>query len=286
MSYVIATIAFLIIINILIKIFGKCQSTKPQSIKHQSIKPQSINKSANNKQSSSLVIKHSINKVNPTNMELNVDNYISNIGKKFKKPYIIGIAGASGSGKTYIANAICELCNKLYSDKNIIIISQDSYYKGGNEESNYDIPDSVDFNLLQKHLNKLLVGKSIMCPVYDFKTHCRQSFSTQIDANYDIIIVEGILVLTQDDLGNLFDTKIFVQADIATSIFRRISRDTKERNRTIDEIQQRYIKHVSPSYTQFIAPSASHADIIINNNEGNIVGLSVLFDHILNIINK
>lgn len=201
--------------------------------------------------------------------------------RKIQTPYIVGICGSSGSGKSFIARMIIEYIKTKYgaSDSDIIVISQDSYYKGGNSETNYDIPSAVDFELLVKHLKQLISGHEINCPMYDFKTHSRMS-ETKVLRPAKIIIVEGILIFTHDDLLRLLQKKIFVHVAGATHIFRRTKRDILQRGRDLEEISERYERHVWPSFRRYVEPSAEYADLTVNNIKGNYVGLSVLLQHI------
>lgn len=202
------------------------------------------------------------------------------------KPYIIGICGASGSGKTYISNLIVNTTNELFkniSDGDIIVLNQDSYYKSGNDNTNFDVPDAIDFDLLQDHLELLINGCNIDCPIYDFTTHSRKNVCTKISPG-KIIIVEGILIFTQIKLRNLFNMKIFVDAEEPTQIFRRAIRDINERNRTIEEVKLRYERDVWPSYKQYVQPSSKYADIVINNYNDCFVGPRIILNHIIHVL--
>ncbi|XWV25194.1 mg417 protein [Tupanvirus deep ocean] len=202
-----------------------------------------------------------------------------------KTPYIIGICGASGSGKSFIAKVISETIRKMFPKTcaEIVIISQDSYYKGGDAETNYDVPAAIDFDLLVSHLQKLIYGESIECPIYDFSTHSRKKETNTINP-CKIIIVEGILIFTQEELRDLFNMKIFIDAATPTQIFRRIHRDQSERGRNLHEIWQRYERDVWPSYSEYVSPSSKFADIIINNFNNCYVGPQIVLSHIINIL--
>lgn len=221
--------------------------------------------------------------VNPKIPSTNIitANFLKKRGSRVKRPYVIGIAGASGSGKSYISEAIVETIRKKYPDKKTVIISQDNYYVGGNADTNYDVPESIDFDLLCDHVAKLTAGNFIECPTYDFKNHKRDNHIITINPDLDVIILEGILILSQEKVRNLLDTKVYVQVDLATSIFRRIRRDIYERGRNLEEVHERYIEHVMPSYLHFVEPSASHADVRINNNKDQYCGTTILIDHII-----
>lgn len=180
---------------------------------------------------------------------------------------IIGIAGGTGSGKTTVVSNILK---KLSTDE-VIVISQDNYYKDSSylpfeerELINFDHPRSIDFELLVEHLKKLRQGNAVEQPVYSFHTHSRTE-ETIITHPKTVIIVEGILVLTNKELRDLFDVKIYVHADADERLIRRIRRDIQERGRDLDEVISRYQKTLKPMHEQFIEPSKSYADIIIPN---------------------
>lgn len=192
---------------------------------------------------------------------------------------VIGIAGGTGSGKTTVVNNILKSLNT----ESVIVISQDNYYKDNQHLSfeerskvNFDHPRSIDFELLVEHLKKLKEGEAIEQPIYSFITHSRTE-DTILTHPKDVVIVEGILVLTDPDLRDLFDIKIFVHADSDERLIRRIRRDIQERGRDLDEVLNRYQKTLKPMHQQFIEPSKNFADIIIPNmKKKNEVAIKLL----------
>ena len=195
---------------------------------------------------------------------------------------IIGIAGGTGSGKTTVVRNILKHLNT----ENVLVVSQDNYYKDHNELSfderekiNFDHPRSIDFELLTEHIRLLKNGEIVQQPVYSFITHSRTD-ETLITHPKNVIIVEGILVLTDPALRELFDLKIFVHADSDERLIRRIQRDIAERGRDLEEVLNRYRTTLKPMHEQFIEPSKNHADIIVPNmkkkNEAAIRLLSTL----------
>lgn len=192
---------------------------------------------------------------------------------------IIGIAGGTGSGKTTVVTNILRSLNA----EDVLVISQDNYYKDHNdlsfeerEKINFDHPRSIDFDLLTEHVKQLKSGEMIEQPVYSFITHSRKD-ETIITHPKNVIIVEGILVLTNPELRELFDVKIFVHADSDERLIRRIRRDIQERGRDLDEVLTRYQKTLKPMHEQFIEPSKSHADIIVPNmKKKNEVAIKLL----------
>lgn len=192
---------------------------------------------------------------------------------------IIGIAGGTGSGKTTVVTNILRSLNA----EDVLVISQDNYYKDHNdlsfderEKINFDHPRSIDFDLLTQHVLGLKNGQTIEQPVYSFITHSRKD-ETIITHPKNVIIIEGILVLTNPELRDLFDVKIFVHADSDERLIRRIRRDIQERGRDLDEVLTRYQKTLKPMHEQFIEPSKSHADIIVPNmKKKNEVAIKLL----------
>jgi len=195
-----------------------------------------------------------------------------------KQGTLIGIAGASGSGKTLIANNIFE---SLGSDK-AVIIQEDSYYKDLSgltiEEramSNFDHPDAFDYDLLAKDLTKLLEGEKISHPIYDYKTHTRTK-ETKTVGPADLIILEGILILNNAQLRKLMDIRVFTETALDICFIRRFKRDTIERSRTADSVIQQYNETVRPMYFQFVEPSKQYADILIPRGGKNKVAIDIL----------
>lgn len=185
--------------------------------------------------------------------------------------YIIGITGGTGSGKTSIANKVI---NSL-TNKNVALVSQDSYYKKRNtyhdkneNRINFDHPESIDFKLLASHLQALKNGQTIKQPVYDFINHNRTSNFTVTEAK-KIIILEGILIFCNEAVKNLIDFKIFIEADADTRLARRIKRDVKERGRDVNNILQHYTNTIKPMHEKFIEPNKRYADLILPNNTYN-----------------
>lgn len=185
--------------------------------------------------------------------------------------YIIGITGGTGSGKTSIAN----MAINSATDKNVALISQDAYYKERNVHHdrnasclNFDHPDSIDFKLLASHLQALKNGQTIKQPVYDFKNHNRTS-NFIITKAKKVIILEGILILSNAIIRNLIDFKVFIEADADIRLARRIKRDIKERGRDVNNILQRYTNTIKPMHEMFIEPNKCYADLIMPNNTYN-----------------
>jgi len=191
---------------------------------------------------------------------------------------IIGIAGGTGSGKTTVVQQIME----ELPNTEVGIISQDSYYKESlslsyeeRSKTNFDHPRSLDFELLIAHLKELKAGNTINQPVYSFVTHNRTS-DTIITNPRKVIIVEGILILSNPELRDLFDIKVFVHADSDERLIRRLKRDIAERGRDMEEVLNRYQTTLKPMHQQFIEPTKAFADIIIPNDKYNTVAIDVV----------
>ncbi|WP_425077034.1 uridine kinase [Psychroserpens sp. S379A] len=191
---------------------------------------------------------------------------------------IIGIAGGTGCGKTTVVN---QILNQL-PEGEVGVISQDSYYKDTSHLSydervkiNFDHPRSIDFELLESHLKDLKNDKAIEQPVYSFVKHNRTG-DTIKTLPRKVMIVEGILILTNPELRDMFDIKIFVHADSDERLIRRLKRDISERGRDIDEVLSRYQNTLKPMHQQFIEPMKEYADIIIPNNKYNTVAVDIV----------
>lgn len=204
------------------------------------------------------------------------------------KPVLIGIAGGTGSGKSTITE---ELLADVPADR-AVIIEQDSYYKDQSDlpyeervKTNYDHPFAFDNELLISHLNDLLNGKAIEKPQYDFENHVRKSETTLVEPR-DIIILEGILILSEERLRDLLDIKIFVDTDADVRIIRRILRDIKERGRTLESVILQYLSTVRPAHMQFVEPSKRYADIIVPEGGQNKVAIDIITTKIRAIIDE
>jgi uridine kinase len=191
---------------------------------------------------------------------------------------IIGIAGGTGSGKTTVVH---QIMNEL-PETEVGIISQDSYYKENHNLSfeersliNFDHPRAIDFELLVAHLKELKAGNNINQPVYSFVTHNRTD-DTVFTHPRKVMIVEGILILANAELRELFDVKIYVHADSDERLIRRLKRDIAERGRDMDEVLSRYQTTLKPMHEQFIEPTKAFADIIIPNDKYNTVAIDVV----------
>lgn len=195
-----------------------------------------------------------------------------------KKTIIIGISGASASGKSLLANTIV---NELGSDQ-VVVISEDSYYKDHSNipfeeraKINYDHPDSLDHDLLYQHLNELQEGKTIDVPHYNHSMHIREKESRKI-GQHRIIVLEGILLFVDKRLREIMDIRIFMDTALDICLVRRLKRDIKERGRSIDSVLKQYDETVRPMFLQFIDPSKRYADLIVPRGGGNRIAIDMI----------
>ncbi|HHW7569917.1 uridine kinase [Mannheimia glucosida] len=195
---------------------------------------------------------------------------------------VIAIAGASASGKSLIASTIYkELKNELGTD-NIGIISEDAYYRDQSHltmeeriKTNYDHPNSMDHHLLVEHLRQLKQGNAIEIPEYDYTEHNRKTTTKHFEPK-KIIILEGILLLTDENIRNEINVSIFVDAPLDICFIRRLQRDMVERGRSMESVISQYRKTVRPMFLQFIEPSKQYADIIVPKGGKNRIAIDIL----------
>jgi uridine kinase len=205
-----------------------------------------------------------------------------------KKGILIGIAGASGSGKTFVANSIIE---SLGSDK-AVIIQEDSYYMDLSDipyeeraRKNFDHPDAFDHDLLAKHLLQLLNGEAVSHPIYDYELHTRSKETKNVGPG-TLIILEGILILNNAKLRELMDYRVFIDTALDICLVRRLKRDVEERGRTVDSVIRQCTETVRPMYLEFIAPSMQYSDILIPGDEKNSEAVDIVITKINSLLNN
>lgn len=191
---------------------------------------------------------------------------------------VIGIAGGAGSGKTTVVKKILQAINP----DDVAVLSQDSYYRDSSDvpveerqKINVDHPDSIEFDLLARHVAELKKGHAIEEPTYSYTTYERQKETVHVEPK-NVIIVEGILVLQHKALRQLMDIKMYVETDDDDRLARVIRRDIVERGRTAQMVLDRYANIVKPMHKRFIEPSRKYADIIIPNYDGLDVAINVI----------
>ena len=199
------------------------------------------------------------------------------------RPFVIGIAGGTGSGKTTIAEKIASAVPDAKANR----IEHDSYYRNRTDLSfeercalNFDHPSALETELLVKHLQALKDGNAVEIPIYDFESHMRSADTRTVEPR-PILIVEGILVLSEPTLRDEMDLRLYVDTDSDIRAFRRIRRDIEQRGRSFDSIREQYYRSVRPMHQQFVGPSKRWADLIIPEGGDNKVALDVLLAKVL-----
>ena len=184
------------------------------------------------------------------------------------KPYVIGIAGGSGSGKSTFASRLKEAFPTQVS-----LVSCDNYYIPHDDLSleeraklNYDAPEALEFDLMVQHLEQLKNGQAALCPVYDFTLHTRSQSVTKIEPR-PIILIDGILIFHDKALRECMDLKIYVETDADERILRRAKRDMQERGRDLDGVIDQYLSTVKPMHNTYVEPTKVFADIILNGGK-------------------
>jgi len=199
---------------------------------------------------------------------------------------VIAIAGASASGKTLFAQTIYQELKAELDGEPIVILEEDAYYRDQSElsiaqreKTNYDHPNAFEHELLVDHILALKNGEDIEVPTYDFERHTRAS-GTRLVRTADFILVEGILLLTDPNLRELFDIKVFMDTPLDICLLRRIARDTTERGRSFESISEQYKATVRPMYYEHIEPSKQHAHIVVTGGGRNRVAIDMVKENI------
>lgn len=190
---------------------------------------------------------------------------------------IIGIAGGTGSGKTTLTRKLQQIFGA-----DVSVVYHDNYYKKLDNMTyeercmvNYDHPDSFDTDLMVADLKRLIAGETIRCPVYDYTIHNRSDRFVEVRPT-KVVIVEGILIFENKALRDLMDIKIFVDTDADVRILRRILRDVKERERSLESVISQYLNTVKPMHEQFVQPSRQYADLVVLEGGHNLVALDMI----------
>ncbi|MCB2156374.1 uridine kinase [bacterium] len=205
-----------------------------------------------------------------------------------KPTVVIGIAGGSGSGKTTVARRILERTPA----PNVAILSQDNYYRdyanlplAEREKINFDHPDSLDNELLAKHVDDLREWRPVAQPIYDYRMHRPKEETTSVEPAR-IIVVEGILVLVDERLRDRMDIKLFVDCDADVRFIRRMKRDVQERGRTLESVIEQYLATVRPMHLEFVEPSKRYADVIIPEGGHNEIAIDMIGAKITSILSS
>lgn len=200
-------------------------------------------------------------------------------------PVVIGVAGGSGSGKTTVVRRIVE----SLGDDQVTVLEHDRYYRDRNDlrleeraALNYDHPDSLETDLLVRHVEAMRAGQAIDAPVYDFARHARTQATDRLVPRR-ALIVEGILIFADAELRRLMDIKVFVDTDDDTRVIRRLERDVAERGRTMASVIEQYLTTVKPMHLEFVEPSKRYADLIVPRGGHNAVAVDLLLSLIRSV---
>ncbi|MEJ7812036.1 MAG: uridine kinase [Gemmatimonadaceae bacterium] len=194
------------------------------------------------------------------------------------KPFIIGIAGGSGSGKSTVARSVAEALTGASAS----FIDMDAYYRNllhvtpeERRDVNWDHPDAFDMELFVAHLERLGAGEAVDKPMYDFVRHARRPETVRVEAA-DVIVIDGILLFVDPRVRELCDVKVFVDADADVRLIRRIRRDIALRGRPCEEIMEQYLTTVRPMHLEFVEPSKRYADVILPRGGHNAIGIEMI----------
>jgi uridine kinase len=194
------------------------------------------------------------------------------------EPLVVGVAGGTGAGKTTVVRAITE----AVGPERVAELPEDAYYReyaqlteAERTAINWDHPDAIEVTLLLDHLQRLVRGETVERPVYDFAAYARSAETIRV-APRPVLIIEGILIFTDQRLRELFDVKVFVDTDADLRFIRRLTRDVQERGRTVDSIVAQYLETVRPMHIAFVEPTKRYADIIVPEGGENQVAIELL----------
>jgi len=224
--------------------------------------------------------------------------YSTIIMENTRKPFMIGVAGGTASGKSTVCDLLMEKLgqnNVNIVDKQVVHLSQDSFYRELTEDQaedakkgkfNFDHPDAFDNDLMESCLTQILSGRQTQVPVYDFKTNARVPGLYTTIYPSDVVLVEGILVFYHASMRRLFDLKLFVDTDADIRLARRVMRDIEDRGRDLEHVLHQYTTLVKPAFEEFCIPTKKYADVIIPRGAENIVAIDLIKQHIEDVITR
>jgi uridine kinase len=202
------------------------------------------------------------------------------------KPFVVGVAGGTGSGKTTVARKIAG----AVPAEMVTILEHDSYYVDRPDlayesrcQLNFDHPDALESTLLLHHVRELKKGHVVEVPMYDFKIHRRSPYTRRVEPTA-IVVVEGILIFSDPALRDELDLKLFVDTDADIRVLRRVRRDMEQRGRTFESVREQYYATVRPMHLQFVEPSKRWADVIIPEGGDNHVALDLIVAKIQTVL--
>lgn len=197
------------------------------------------------------------------------------------RPYVVGVAGGTGSGKTTVARKVVE-----GGGADVCVLEHDTYYRDRPDltyeercQLNFDHPESLETSLLLEHIRAIKRGETVQAPTYDFKTH-RRGEQTRAVVPAPILVVEGILLFVDEEIRAELDLRLFVDTDADIRVLRRVRRDMEKRGRTFESVRQQYYDTVRPMHLQFVEPSKRWADVIIPEGGKNMVALDLILTKI------
>ena len=202
-----------------------------------------------------------------------LDN-VDRIWNERRRPIMVGISGGSGAGKSTLAHALSRAL-----DGRAVVVEQDAYYRcrghlplEERSRVNFDHPDAVDLELLAEHLEELKQGRAVEKPFYDFATHSRLDKTVPVKPA-PVVIAEGLFLFVREDLRNLFDLRVFVDADADIRLARRLKRDVVERGRTVESVLEQYFESVRPMHEEFVAGGSRWAHCCVTTYGENCMDL-------------
>lgn len=211
------------------------------------------------------------------------------------RPFLIGVAGGTASGKSTVCQKIIKALQELNADgqhqKRVEMISQECFYRILNEteiaaanrgQFDFDHPNAFDDKLMKQTLSDMMAGKEVTLPVYDCIVYRRSG--TRVVKPADVILFEGILAFYYPELTELFNVKLFVDTDADTRLARRVERDMKERNRPLEHILHQYVTYVKPAFEEFCLPTKKYADVIIPRGADNVVAVDLIVQHVQDLL--
>lgn len=200
-----------------------------------------------------------------------------------KKPFVVGVAGGTGAGKTTVTASIIT----AIGPESVAVLPEDAYYReyahlseADRMRINWDHPDAIEVDLMMEHIYRLLAGRAIERPVYDFAAYARLPETVHIEPR-PVVLVEGILIYVDERLRDIFDIKVFVDTDADLRFIRRLERDVEQRGRTVESVVQQYLATVRPMHLAFVEPSKRFSDIIVPEGGTNLVAIELLRNALL-----
>ncbi|KAA0198675.1 Uridine cytidine kinase 2 [Fasciolopsis buskii] len=215
--------------------------------------------------------------------------------QRVSRPLLIGISGGAACGKTEVCRKIKEVLSKKSNGKQAVILSLSSFYRDLTVEErllaesgdfDYDHPNSFDFKYLLEVLRKIKQRESVTLQIYDCSSHANTRNCLEIPSDVDVVIVEGILTFYQKEIRDIFHIKIFIESDADTRLCRKVLSDVSQKGRSLDLVLDNYFKYVKPAFEEFCLPTKKYADVILPRAPDNSVGVDLITEHLIQLINE